>query len=80
MSKPYSQYTKDELMSMLESLTPGGSEFHHEPETCVRFVKDRQRTAITATLKRREAEERCNELSELVKKLDAARVTASEKQ
>lgn len=62
MSKPYSQYTKDELMSMLESLTPGGSEFHQEPEACVRFVKDRQRTAVMATMKRREAERQRDQL------------------
>jgi phospholipid N-methyltransferase len=27
------------LMRMLESLTPGGSEFYNDPEACVEYVK-----------------------------------------
>jgi len=31
----------DEVMRALESLTPGGSEFHQEPDRCVKHVRDR---------------------------------------
>ena len=40
--KRYEDYTKDDLMRLLESLTPGGSEFHESPENCARFIRERK--------------------------------------
>jgi len=56
--------TPDELYLryLLESLTPGGSEFHDDPERCVAWIKDR--LAFTAKI----AAER-NGLRDLVKRL-----------
>lgn len=38
----YSEYTKADLMRLLESLTPGGSEFYESPENCARFIRERK--------------------------------------
>lgn len=62
IAKPYAEYTKDELMQLLESLTPGGSEFHQSPMTCVEFIRDRRRVAVAATAKRRNAEKQQGDL------------------
>ena len=40
--KRYADYTKDDLMRLLESLTPGGSEFYESPENCARFIRERK--------------------------------------
>lgn len=34
-----------ELMTILESLTPGGSEFHNSPKNCAEWVRDRLATS-----------------------------------
>lgn len=34
-------YTSDDLMRILESLTPGGSEFHNNPKACEEWVRGR---------------------------------------
>lgn len=34
-------YTSDDLMRILESLTPGGSEFHNSPKNCAEWVRGR---------------------------------------
>ncbi len=41
MMKRYTDYTKDDLMRLLESLTPGGIEFYESPENCARFIRER---------------------------------------
>jgi len=46
--KRYEDYTKDDLMRLLESLTPGGSEFYESPENCTCFVRDRFATRTRA--------------------------------
>ena len=40
--RSYSEYTKADLMRLLESLTPGGSEFYESPENCARFIRERK--------------------------------------
>ncbi len=57
LMKPYSEYTKDELMRLLESLTPGGSEFHNEPENCVERIRDHVRSVAGQVIARRKAEQ-----------------------
>lgn len=37
-------YTADELMRILESLTPGGSEFHNSPDMCAEWIRGRLAT------------------------------------
>ena len=41
----------DAAYRALESLTPGGSEFHESPDNCVRFVKNKLK-GMHATLMR----------------------------
>lgn len=45
-----------DLEKQLESLTPGGSEFHSDPERCIQWVKDRLATVSKQVKKRKEAE------------------------
>ncbi len=47
--KPYSEWTKDQLMHLLETLTVGGSEFYQCPENCAQHVRER----ITTTMQTR---------------------------
>lgn len=44
------------LHGLLESLTPGGSEFHQSPERCAEFAKDRMAGVIKQVKKRKAAE------------------------
>jgi hypothetical protein len=44
--KRYEDYSKDDLMELLESLTPGGGEFYRDPETCVQFVRGRYANSV----------------------------------
>jgi len=44
------------LMHHLESLTPGGSEFHDSPERCVDWVRERLSGVIEQVQKRKAAE------------------------
>lgn len=37
---PVLQQKYDAVVKLLESLTPGGSEFYNDPEYCVKYVKD----------------------------------------
>lgn len=47
-------------MRLLESLTPGGSEFFNNPERCAKWIADRltnaQRLTVDAVARRKEAE------------------------
>ena len=52
MIKRYADYTKDDLMRLLESLTPGGSEFYESPENCARFIRERKGKPRAAHLTR----------------------------
>lgn len=58
----------DKAHRALMSLTPGGSEFHEDPDRCVQFVKDTRnsmdRIAKDAIYARRAAEEKHAALSE----------------
>ncbi len=53
--KRYADYTKDDLMLLLESLTPGGSEFHESPTACVEFVRGRYSASVSLKLLQRKA-------------------------
>lgn len=52
---------RDTLMRLLESLTPGGSEFYANPKNCAAWVTDQQssstRVAVEAVIARRAAEQ-----------------------
>lgn len=48
--------SRTELMRLLESLTPGGSEFHNDPKTCAEWIQSRGDFAKQQIIKRREAE------------------------
>lgn len=37
------QYSNEELIRMIESLTPGGSEFVNDPFYCIEYIKNRTR-------------------------------------
>jgi hypothetical protein len=64
---------RDAAYKALMSLTPGGSEFHHDPDRCVRFVKDTResmdRITKDAIYARRAAEKEAEGLREAVKVL-----------
>ena len=60
--KRYTDYTKDDLMRLLESLTPGGSEYYEEPETCAERIRDHQRSIKHHMVKRKEAERQRDQL------------------
>lgn len=60
--KRYADYTKDDLMRLLESLTPGGSEYYEEPETCAERIRDHQRSIKRQMVKRKEAERQRDQL------------------
>ena len=47
----------DRFRNHLESLTPGGSEFHNDPVRCVEWVHERTSSAISQVLKRKAAAE-----------------------
>ena len=61
MTRPYADYTKADLMRLLESLTPGGSEFHESPETCADHIRARGRTSIKLAVKLKECEKKLKE-------------------
>ncbi len=60
--KRYADYTKDDLMLLLESLTPGGSEFHESPATCIEFVRARYAAGTSLGIKRGMAEKQRDSL------------------
>lgn len=59
--------TKEELMRLLESLTPGGSEFHNNPELCVAWVRQRLSSVIAQITLRKLAEAEHDELLAVLK-------------
>jgi hypothetical protein len=67
-NKRYDDYTKDDLMRLLESLTPGGSEYYEEPETCAERIRDYQRSIKHHMVKRKEAERQRDQLLEFSRK------------
>lgn len=64
--KHYKDYTKEDLMRLLESLTPGGSEFYQSPITCVDYVNSRKRTAVKLAIKLKEVQKQRDELLKAV--------------
>lgn len=44
---------RENLKRLIESLTPGGSEFHDAPETCVEWVRRRLASAVSEVQKRK---------------------------
>ena len=71
--KRYADY-KDDLMRLLESLTPGGSEFHESPENCVRFARDRYSIRTRAKSQLNELLEASEELASLFKEYGMSRL------
>ena len=69
--KRYADYTKDDLMLLLESLTPGGSEFHESPATCIEFVRARYAAGTSLVIKRGMAEKQRDSLLALLEKIDS---------
>ena len=53
-----------QLMLDLESLTPGGSEFHNDPERCVKWVRERLSGVVEQVKKRKAAETEVERLRE----------------
>lgn len=49
--KPKAPYDRDALMRLLESLTPGGSEFYENPENCVEWIQRRLASSFDLLLK-----------------------------
>jgi predicted secreted protein len=46
----------DHLYKALESLTPGGSEFWHDPDKCIEYIQRRLNSVIEQVKKRKGAE------------------------
>lgn len=57
----------DRLLRMLESLTPGGSEYHNDPERCVEYMRARLKGAVQQALRRKAAEAECDALREALR-------------
>lgn len=45
-----------ELVKSIEKMTPGGSEFHDDPERCLQWIRDRLDSVVEQTKKRKKAE------------------------
>lgn len=53
---------RDKLIMSLEALTPGGSEFHNDPQRCLDWISDRMKTVVNEVKKRKEAEAELEQL------------------
>ena len=56
----------------LESLTPGGSEFHGDPIYCAEWIQRRMTNVMQQVKARKAAEARVKELQEEIKRRDTA--------
>jgi hypothetical protein len=54
--KDVGEFQTEELLRALESLTPGGSEFHNSPGTCINWIQWKLGTVVKQVQKRKEAE------------------------
>lgn len=52
------------VTSLLESLTPGGSEFYGSPDNCARWIRDRLSATVKQVKKRKEAEAELERLTQ----------------
>lgn len=59
-------------MDVLESLTPGGSEFHNDPQMCKQFIRDRLATVTKVARERNELREENNILRAALAEIIAA--------
>ena len=66
---------ENKSQKLLESLTPGGSEFENDPEYCVKYIKDFQtsqhKQIVELVLEKRELSEGKRELLEVLNEIIA---------
>jgi hypothetical protein len=69
-----------DLMDKLESLTPGGSEFHESPSNCIRWIRERLAGRAKQVKRRRNAESRAEHLTYVLAEIRKMAKVDAEKQ
>ena len=60
---------RNKLMRMLERLTPGGSEFHDDPERCVEWIQSSIHLSAKHIIERKRAEAEAEGLREALERI-----------